>query len=198
MTEESSSHSERKIHAPQSDSGLNRMISRPEPTERTDCGLASRDYRPRTGGPELVTSWPLGPAPGQTEPGDVQWELTDSEFTTVQRTLFQLPYLGPIDYTKIYLNVRGRARVNRDGETLTLRIENHNLSGKPYETEIRLQNTQDEPFISPMIEFTPDGREYGPHEFIGKEMYGGYSLDAKVSDGSAHLDQGTAVQLWSE
>lgn len=192
----------RVIHAPgfgeEREHGSNRFQDRPTPTGKSDSSLASRDYRPRTGGPDLITSWPLGPAPGQTEPGDIDWELTEPEFTTLGRTLLQLPYLGPIDYTKIYLNVRGRGRVEQSGVVLTLRISNEALSGKPYETEIELTNTETEPFISPMVELTPDGREYGEHEFIGKEMYGGYTLEGKVSDGSAYLDQGTAVQLWSE
>lgn len=117
---------------------------------------------------------------------------------TLKRTLLQLPYLGPIDYNKIYLNIRGRGRVEPTGETLMLRLSNENLSGKPYETEITLANTEMQPFISPMVEITPDGREYGAHEFIGKEMYGGFTLEGKVSSGSAYLDQGTTVQLWSE
>lgn len=190
------------VHAPgfgeDTKQGTNRMYDRPSPTDASDSGLASRDYRPRTGGPELITSWPLGPAPGQTEPGDADWKLTEPEFTTLGRTLLQLPYLGPIDYTKIYLNVRGRGRVEQPGAVLRLRISNEALTGKPYETEIELTNTETEPFISPMVELTPDGREYGEHEFIGKEMYGGYTLEGKISEGSAYLDRGTAVQLWSE
>jgi hypothetical protein len=186
----------RVVHTPSF--GMDRMYERPVPMRRSDSGLASRDYRPRMGGPELVTSWPLGTAPGQTTPGDDEWVLTASEFTMLQRTLFQLPYLGPIDYNKMYLNVRGRGRVECSGATMTLRISNENLSGKPYETEIDLTNTENEPFISPMVELTPDGDEYGTHTFIGAEMYGGYTFEGKITDGSAYLDQGTAVQLWSE
>lgn len=198
----SEDETERVVHAPGSGEdathGTNRMLERRPPTTSSSSGLASRDYRPRTGGPELVASWPLGPAPGQTEPGDDPWILEDRSFTLLKRTLLQLPYLGPIDYNKIYLNVRGRGHVESSAETVTLRLSNENLSGKPYETEISLSNDESEPFILPMVDASPDGREYGSHDFIGKEMYGGVSLEGKVSGGRAFLDQGTAIQLWSE
>lgn len=193
---------ERTVHAPgsgaASDQNPNRMHERPSPTGNSQSGLVSRDYRPRTGGPELIMSWPLGTAPQQTKPGDDDWVLESMAFTSLKRALVQLPYLGPIDYTKIYLNVRGAGRVDSEGEVLTLRLSSENLSGKPYEIELELTNNETEPFISPMVEFTPDARDYGEHEFIGKEMYGAISLEGKITDGAAYLDQGTAIQVWSE
>lgn len=200
-SETSGDDAERVVHAPgfgeTSNHGTNRMYDRPSPTGNSRSGLVSRDYRPRTG-PELITSWPLGTAPDQTRPGDVDWVLEATALTTLKRALVQLPYLGPIDYTKIYLNVRGAGMIDGAGEVLTLRLSSENLSGKPYETEMELSNAEMEPFISPMVEFTPDAREYGEHEFIGKEMYGAITLEGKVSGGRAYIDQGTAIQLWSE
>jgi len=193
---------ERVVHAPGSDTvargKANRMLGRRPPTDQSSSGLASRDYQPRTGGPELVASWTLGPPPGQTEPGGDPWSLESPEFTQLKRVLFQLPYLGSVDYSKLYLNVRGKGHVELSDATLTLRLSKENLSGKPYETAVTLSNAESAPFILPMVEAVPDGREYGPHNFIGKEMYGGVALEGKVSDGRAFLDQGTAIQLWSE
>lgn len=192
----------REIHAPgfgeESAYGTNRSINRPPTTEQSESGLVSRDYHPRTGGPELITSWPLGPAPSQNQPGEVMWTLENTEYCTIHSTLFQLPYLGPVDYNKIYLNVRGRGRVENKNTRLSLRVSPINLSGKPYEAEIEITNTESEPFITQMAEVAPDGREYGEHEFIGKEMYSGYELDVKVDGEQAYLHPGTAVQLWSE
>lgn len=178
------------------DTAPDRTEPRRSPVDRSEAGLVSRDYQPRHGGPELVASWPLGPAPGQTEPGDVDWTVESEAFVQLQRNLTFTHFLGPIDYTKLYLGVRGRGRA--EGGTLTLRLETVHLEGDAYETEIDLRNGEDEPFGTPMVEATPDARDYREHEFIGREMYGGYVLSARVSGGVGYLDQGTAVHLWSE
>ncbi|MFC6734077.1 MULTISPECIES: hypothetical protein [unclassified Haladaptatus] len=178
-------------------SSANRLVARRDPVPQSESGLLSRDYQPRHGGPELITSWPLGPAPGQTEPGNVDWEVTESSWVQLQRNLTVNHFLGPIEYTKIYAGVRGRARVEGGG-TLSLRLEPLHLEGDEYETTITLTNVADEPFMTPMVEFTPDRRDYREHSFIGREMYGGYVLSAKVEDGIGYLDQGTGVHLWSE
>lgn len=172
----------------------NRMLGRRSPVGQSESGLVSRDYQPRTGGPELIASWPLGSAPGQTEPGDVDWEVSTSEYVTLQKHTFTMPFVGPLDYAKIYLGVTGHARVDTEGETLSVELANRNLSGKPYEATAELGATELRPFASAMVEFAPETDEYDNEG----RMYGGYELRAKVSDGVAYLDQGTAVQLWSE
>ncbi|WP_435156419.1 hypothetical protein [Haladaptatus sp. DFWS20] len=175
----------------------NSIVSRRDPVEHSKSGLVSRDHQPRRGGPELITSWPLGIPPGQTEPGDGDWELTNTEYVTLQRNLTVNHFIGPIEYTRIYAGVRGRGRVTSGG-TLKLRLRPLHLEGEQYETEIELVNDEDEPFMTPMIEFTPDARDYREHSFIGREMYGGYVLEASTESGTGYLDQGTAVHLWSE
>jgi hypothetical protein len=175
----------------------NRLIERRDPVEQSKSGLLSRDYQPRHGGPELIASWPLGNAPGQTEPGNVDWEVNSEEYVQLQRNLTVNHFLGPIEYTKIYAGVRGRGRVEGGG-TLSLRLEPLHLEGEEYRTTITLTNSEDEPFMTPMVEFTPDARDYREHSFIGREMYGGYVLSAKVDTGTGYLDQGTGVHLWSE
>lgn len=167
-------------------------------TRCSDSGLVSRDYQPRRDGPELIASWPLGPAPGQTTPGNVDWEVTDREFVQLQRNLTVTPFIGPIERSKIYLGVRGSGRVDTEGESLSVRLETTHLEGSEYETEIELSNPSMRPFITPMIEFTPDARDYREHTYIGKEMYGGYVLSASVTGGTGYLDQGTSVHCWSE
>ncbi|WP_435361682.1 hypothetical protein [Haloarchaeobius sp. DFWS5] len=175
----------------------NRIVERRDPVDQSESGLVSRDYQPRHGGPELIASWPLGPTPSQTEPGAVDWEVTSSEYVQLQRNLTVNHFLGPIEYTKIYAGIRGRGRVEGGG-TLSLKLEPIHLEGDEFQTEITLTNDDDEPFMTPMVEFTPDGRVYREHSFIGREMYGGYVFSAKVEDGTGYLDQGTAVHLWSE
>lgn len=180
------------------DTADNRIIERRDPTDHSDSGLLSRDYQPRYGSPELIASWPLGPTPGQTAPGNVEWTVTDDEFVQLQRNLTITPFVGPIEHSKIYLGIRGTGRVETDGETLTIRLETTHLEGSEYETEIDLSNTSMQPFVTPMIEFAPDARDYRKHTYIGREMYGGYVLSAAVTGGTGYLDQGTSVHLWSE
>lgn len=180
------------------DTADNRMVQRRPPTEHSESGLLSRDYQPSHGGPELIASWPLGPTPDQTEPGDVDWEVTGDEFVQLQRNLTVNNFLGPFEEAKVYAGVRGRARVEGGG-TLTLKLDTVHLEGDGYETEIDLVNEESEPFITPMVEFLPDDRnDYREHSFIGREMYGGYAFSAKVEGGTGYVDQGTAVHLWSE
>lgn len=185
-----------RMHIP--DTADNRVSPRRSSMERSETGLVSRDYQPRHGGPELLASWPLGPTPAQTEPGNVDWEVTSEEFVQLQRNLTLTHLLGPIDYTALYVGVRGTGRIDTPGETLLLALEPTHLEGDEFETTIQLTNTTDEPFVTPMVEFTPDRRAYGEHSFIGSEMYGGYVLSAAVSGGTGYLDQGTSVHLWSE
>lgn len=180
-----------------SDVADNRIVTRRDPVEQSESALVSRDYQPRHGGPELIASWPLGPAPRQSAPGDVDWEVRSETFTQLQRNLTVTHLLGPIEYTKLYAGVRGRGRVEGGGE-LALRLEPLHLEGEAFQTSIALTNDTDEPFVTPMVEFTPDARTYRDHEFIGREMYGGYALSARAENGTGYLDQGTAVHLWSE
>lgn len=178
---------------------LNRMHDQRSLVEQSDSALVSRSYQPRTGGPELVASWPLGPTPDQTEPGAEPWSISSTEYVQIQRNLFTLPYLGPIESSRIYLNVCGRGYIKGEECSLTLRLSCNNVSGKAHRTMIELPNDESERFLSPMIEVAPDDpNAYGDHEFIGREMYSGYVLSAKVNDGIGFLDQGTSVQLWSE
>ena len=182
---------------PKPKTASNRLVERRDPVPESSSGLLSRDHQPRHGGPELIASWPLGVAPGQTEPGNVDWTVESTDFVQLQRNLTVNQFLGPIEFTRIYMGVRGRAHVS-PGETLTLRLSALHLEGEQYETTIELRNEEMEPFMTPMVELTPDARDYREHAFIGREMYGGYVLSARVSDGSAHIDQGTGVHLWSE
>lgn len=179
------------------DTAGNRLRDRRPPDEHSRSGLVSRDYQPRHGGPELVTSWPLGTPPGQSRPGGDDWTIESEEFVQLQRNLTVNHFLGPIEFTKLYVGVRGRGRVDAEG-TLTLRLEPIHLEGEEYRTSIELSNEDDAPFMTPMVELTPDARDYREHSFIGREMYGGYVLSAKVTGGTGYLDQGTAVNLWSE
>jgi len=174
----------------------NRMLARRSPTDRSESALASRDYQPRTGGPELVASWRLGAPPGQTEPGRVPWEITDTEYVTLQSTLLSPPYLTGVNYAPAYLTVCGRGAVDTAGETLSVELSNSVLSGKPYETEIELTNTEPGPFMTPLVECTPDRPDYESKPW-GPE-YPEYRLSAKVSGGTGTLDPATNVQLWSE
>lgn len=182
---------------PHPDMASNRIVDRRDPVPESESGLVSRDYQPRHGGPEMVASWPLGAPPTQEGLGDDDWTVESEEFVTLQRNLTVTNFLGAIEYTKLYGGVRGRVRVS-DGATLYLRFESIHLEGDQYETTVEFTCTQPSPFITPMIEFTPDARDYRDHSFIGREMYGGYELEARVEDGTGYVDQGTAVHLWSE
>ena len=190
----------RQVHTPEreipSRPDPNRMFSRHSPVEKSDAALVSRDYQPRTGGPELVASWPLGPTPAQTGPGGDDWEVTDSDYVTLQKNFFTTPYVAPIECSILYLNFCGRAHTESDGDTLTLGLttDHLKLSGEPYETAIDLSTVEGEYFLSPLIEFAPDVGDYEP----GHDIVSGYELRAKVSGGTGYIDQGTAVQLWSE
>jgi hypothetical protein len=190
---------DREVHVPGGGDATvdpNRMLSRRSPVGQSRPSTVSRDYQPRTGGPELVASWPLGAPPSQTEPGGEDWEVTDSEYVTLQKNYLNVPYVAPIECSILYLNVCGRAATSADDETLTLGLTTDHLevSGEPYETSIDLSAADGEYFLTPMIEFAPDTGEYEP----GHDIVSGYELRAKVSGGTGHVDQGTAVQLWSE
>ncbi|WP_284007599.1 hypothetical protein [Haloarcula pelagica] len=166
--------------------------TRPSPLDASSSGLASRDYRPRTGGPELVTSWPLGPAPGADGPGDADWSVETGKYVTLQRSRFTLPYLGGHDDVPLYLNVVGHVSVET-GATLSLWLTQRHLDGDHYETEVDLTRTGD--LQTPMVEVAPDDPDAIRD---GREVYGGFTLRARVEDGTATVDRGTAVQLFSE
>lgn len=174
-----------------------RMLSRRSPVGQSSSHLASRDYQPRTGGPELVTQWPLGPAPGQEGLSAPDWTIEVSEYAVVQTNIVNVPYLPGLECSKLYLSVCGRGY--SEGGTLSVRLENEHLSGKPYETEVAFDEDEPEYFHSPMVEFASDRREDYTHNYAGRgDVYGGYRLLAKVEAGTGYLDQGTSVQLWSE
>lgn len=172
------------------------MLSRRSPVGQSRPSTVSRDYQPRTGGPELVASWPLGPTPSQERPGDESWTVTDPEFVTLQKNFVTIPYAAPIEHSILYLNACGRASTSSEEATLTLRLttDHLELKGEPYETSIDLSAVDGEYFLTPMIEFAPDTGEYEP----GHDIVAGYELRAKVSGGTGYVDQGSAVQLWSE
>lgn len=191
-----------EIHAPARaesiDGDENRMLGRPSPLRRGGSGLVSRDYAPRTGGPELVCSWPLGPAPAQTEPGDVDWEITPGERVTLQKNTLQQPYVGAIDHVPLYLNVVGHGQVSTADAALRITLEHAVLSGKPFEVTFALENAERAPFASPMIEAVSESaaaREGYDHL---TKVFSGYELSAVAESGTGYLDQGTCVQLWSE
>lgn len=140
-----------------------------------------------------MASWPLGPSPTQPAAAVEDWTITSSSFVVLQANFLQLPYLGPIDYSPLYLNVMGAGEVE-ENETLTLQLANEHLSGKPYEGTIELTDSERQLFVIPMIEIAPETDDHGP---LGKE-YARYELRAKVSGGEASVDPGTTVQLWSE
>ncbi|WP_254274415.1 hypothetical protein [Haloarcula marina] len=172
-----------------------RTLDRPSPVERSPSGLVSRDYRPLTRGPDLIASWPLGPAPRQSEPGDVDWQIASEEYVTIQKNRLTLPYAGDVERAPLYLNVRGRVRVT-PGATLTVHLRTTHLrEGKPYDVRITLSNDEADDFQTPFVEFAPE--RPGDYADLG-EVYAGYELEAKVTDGNGYLDQGTSVALYSE
>lgn len=173
-----------------------RMLGRRSPIHRSDSALVSRDYQPHHGGPELVTSWALGAPPTQTSIGDEPWEITSNEDVTLQKTILSPPYLTDPHFAPAYLVVCGQGHVGADGDVLHLSLSNTSLSGKPYETEITLTNTAPAPFMTPLVEVTPDRADY-EHKAWGSSPTM-YVLSACVSGTVAYLDAGTNVQLWSE
>lgn len=123
--------------------------------------------------------------------------MATKEFVTLQRNLTLTDFIGSIEYTRIYAGIWGRARVS-DGGRLTLRLRPIHLEADQYETTVKLVNSKERPFATPIVEFTLNTRDYREHSFIGQEMYGGYVLEARAESGTGFLDQGTAVYLWSE
>lgn len=174
----------------------NRMLGRRSPVGESDSALVSRDYQPRVGGPELVASWPLGPTPAQTSPGDEDWTVTSPDYVTLQKNCLQIPYVAPVECSILYLNVCGRGRTSSDDTVMTLHLATDHLTvdGEPYETTVELSAPESEYFVSPMVEIAPDTGDYDP----GGDIVASYTFEAAVSGGTGYLDQGTAVQLWSE
>lgn len=185
---------DREIGTPRADH--NRMLGRRSPIDRSDSSLVSRDYQPRHGGPELVTSWPLGAPPTQTDLGAEPWEITASEDVTLQQTILSPPYVTDPNAAPAYLVVCGQGCVGSAGDELHLSLSNTSLSGKPYETEITLTNTDPNPFMTPTIEVTPDRPDYESKAWGSEPTM--YVLSARVSGDAGYLDPGTNVQLWSE
>jgi hypothetical protein len=173
-----------------SDDGL---IERRSPLKGSDSGLASRDYAPLVGGPTLVASWPLGVPPSGRGTGET-WEVSGTDWETLQRNVLSAPQLGPLDHSPTYLVVCGRAHVDPGG-TLSLRLANRHLSGKPYETTLDLESEESVTFSTPAVEFTPDR---GVYEGSEARHYPEYALQATVSSGTGYVNAGTNVQLWSE
>lgn len=172
-----------------------RPLDRDSPIYRSPSGLVSRDYQPLTHGPELLASWPLGPAPRQSGPGDVDWEITSEEYVTVQKNRLLLPYAGVVERAPLYLNVRGHSTVTPE-TTLTLELRTTHLrEGKPYDVSIALAHEEGDDFQTPFVEFAPE--RPGDYEKLG-EMYAGYEFRAKVDGDTGRLDQGTNVALYSE
>lgn len=168
------------------------MLARRSPVGQSESALVSRDHSPRTGGPELIASWPLGHPPADRGT-DGEWRV-DDETLVLQRNVLSLPYAGPLDYSRTYLNACGRARPEGADEQLVLGLHNVNLDGKPYETEIALTGDGDELFLTPMVEFTPDSDEY---THAGR-IFGEYELRARTTAGAGYVDHGTSVQFWGE
>lgn len=167
-------------------------VVRPSPLAASESGLASRDYRPRTAGPELVTSWSLGPAPGADGPEDADWSVASGEYVTLFETRFSLPYLGGHDFAPLYLNAVGHVTVDTDA-TLSLWLDQRHLRGDAYEVEVDLRRTGD--FQTPMVEVAPDDPDAVRG---GREVYGGVALRGRVEDGTASVGRETAIQLFSE
>lgn len=165
---------------------------RPSPIDASESGLVSRDYRPRTPGPELVTSWPLGPAPTADSLDETDWQIETADYVSLQRVRLSLPYLGGHDFAPLYLNVVGHVTVETDA-TLSLWLTQRHLDGEHYELNVDLARTGN--FQTPMIEVAPDDPEAIEQ---GREVYGGFTLRARVEDGSATVGSGTAVQLFTE
>lgn len=176
----------------------NRVLGRRSPIGRSPSSLVSRDYQPRTGGPELITSWPLGPSPSQDCPGDFDWELTATDPVVIQKNTFQQPYIGGLDYAPLYLNVIGWGELSTEGEELTLTLSHKVLSGKAFEATVSLKNTEKKPFASPMMEAVSESEEAQAQYDHLTKVFSGYELTAAVTGGTGYLDQGTCVQLWSE
>lgn len=172
------------------------MLGRRSPVKQSDSGLVSRDYQPRHGGPELVASWRLGAPPTQTELGSQPWEITQSEEVTLQQTILSPPYLTDPHYAPAYLVVCGEGHVAREGDSLHLSLSTTALSGKPYETEITLRTTQPAPFMTPLIEVTPDRADYETKAWGSTPTKA--VLSARVDGEAGYLDPATNVQLWSE
>lgn len=172
-----------------------RTLDRDSPVDRSPSGLVSRDYQPLTRGPELLASWPLGSTPRQSEPGDIDWEITSDEYVIVQKNRLTLPYAGDIERAPLYLNVRGHVRVTT-GTTLTVYLRTTHLrDGKPYDVEIDLTHEEGDDFQTPFVEFAPE--RPGDYTDLG-EVFAGYELKAKATGGTGYLDQGTSVALYSE
>lgn len=178
--------------ADQHGSPVDGATKRPSPLDASDSGLVSRDYRPRTTGPELVTSWPLGHPPTAETLDETDWHIESGEYVTLSQIQFSLPYLGGHDFTPLYLNVVGHAAVSGDA-TLSLWLDQHHLDGDHYEIEVDLTRTGS--FQTPMVEVAPDDPAAIKQ---GREVYAGVDLRARVEGGTATVDQSTAIQLFSE
>lgn len=168
-------------------------ISRPPPGTDRESELVSRDYLSVIDGPQLLSSWSLGPPPGAKDVA-TSWEINQKEWRSIQTSILTAPQVGPLNYAPVYLVVCGRGYVEEKA-TLSLRLSNPHLEGKPYRTTIEIRSSSPTPFRSPAIEFLPDRPVYTNRD---SQVFPEYLLEASVTDGRGYLHPGTNVQLWSE
>lgn len=143
-----------------------------------------------------MTSWPLGAPPTQTELGEEPWEITAEEAVILQQAILSPPYLTGPNAAPAYLVVCGQGCVGSDDDTLHLSLSTTSLSGKPYETEITLTNTDPAPFMTPLVEVTPDRPDYETKAWGSQPTK--FVFEARVAGEAGYLDPATNVQLWSE
>ena len=180
-----------ELAAPRADH--NRMLGRRSPLGETETGLSSRQYEPRLGGPQLVASWRLGAPPTQSGIAEEPWEIRTAELTRLQTTILSPPYVTDPNHGPAYLVVCGQGWVDTADDVLRVALSNSALSGKPYETEISLENTEPRPFMTPLVELTPDRPDYETKAWSNDPTK--YELAAA---GDGYLHPATNVQLWSE
>ena len=169
------------------------LLARRSPIGRSEGNLVSRDYQPILGGPKLIASWPIGPAPN-ADFADRDWEIDRTTYVPIQRNILTAPNLAPVGHAPTYLVICGRGHVD-PGETLSVRLSNPHFTGKPYETTTHIQETDPTAFLSTAVECAPDAPDY---EDPAARVFPEYRLEARVTAGSGYLDPGTNVQLWSE
>lgn len=168
------------------------IVRRQSPVDRSQSALASRDYRPVTAGPSLISSWLLGPPPAGRGTDDV-WQV-GADWATLQRNTLSAPQLGPLDHAPTYIVVCGRAQVDEPDAAMEIHLANAHLSDKPYEASITITATDETVFTSPTVELTPDR---GVYEGLEARHFPEYVLRARATGGTGTVSAGTNVQLWS-
>ncbi len=171
----------------------NRLLNRESPTDQSESGLPSRAWRPQTGGPQLVTTWSLGPAPAQFRSKEKwAWTIPEGEFL-LKHAMVSLPYGAAIDHAPSYVSALGRGFVEA-GTMLRLTLSCEHLEGDAYEETITVPTETNAPFVLPMLEFTPEVEAYVDWGRICGEA----KLFASVQGGPVTIERGTCIQLWSE